>query len=222
MPKLQPIQQPMALAAIAHDAIRRSIITGKMKPGMIYNEVPLAKELNISRTPVREALLELAAKGLINFLPRKGVEVVRFSRGDIEEIFEVRLAMELFIVEKAARQREKIDLSSVDAAMQEQEIALDKDDMIGFMDGDRSFHYAFAELSGNERMNVIMTNLRDLVHIMGLEALATRGRAMEVISEHRLVYQAIVNGDVRAARRNINRHLDLSREAVLQRSRYWR
>ncbi len=186
-----------------------------MRPGEIYNEMALAKELEISRTPVREALLELAAHGLVTFLPRKGVRVNNFSRRDVREIFQIRKAIELFCVDRAAEEARGPDLEPLAAILEDHALALNKSDMRAFITSDRNFHTAFAELLNNERMLDILTNIRDQIQIMSLDALDRPSRAREVMDEHRSILEAVRQGDAEAARRALTEHLDKSREAVL-------
>src|SRR3990170_4844269 len=103
MVSLPAIVQPLPLTRLAYDRLRESILSGQMTSGEIYNEMALAKEMGVSRTPVREALLELASQGLVTFLPRRGVMVNYFTERDVEEVNEIRAAIELAIVEKVAR-----------------------------------------------------------------------------------------------------------------------
>ena len=100
MPKFSAIEQPESLAKMAYEAIRKSILSGQWKIGELYNEKAIAADLGISRTPVREAFLELASQDLITFLPRRGLMINRFTRRDVAEIFELRKAIELLAVEK--------------------------------------------------------------------------------------------------------------------------
>ena len=79
MVSLAAIVQPLPLTRLAYERLRESILSGQMAPGEIYNEMALAKEMGVSRTPVREALLELSSQGLVTFLPRKGVQVNYFT-----------------------------------------------------------------------------------------------------------------------------------------------
>lgn len=215
MPKLTSLKQPQPLAKMAYDALRASIVSGHLKPGEIYNEMALAKELEISRTPVREALLELAARGLVTFRPRKGVQVNSFSRRDVAEIFEVRAAIELFCAEMIASRRDRLNLDRLKEIFEEQEQAFRDSEMETFMDRDRLFHLELGVLIGNRRLSEIMDNLRDMVRIMGLEALTGEGRAEEVLTEHRHLVQALEAGDVPAARVAMALHLGNSKAAVL-------
>jgi DNA-binding GntR family transcriptional regulator len=133
MPKFSTIEQPESLAKKAHEAIRNSILSGDWKIGEIYNEKAIAADLGISRTPVREALLELASHGLIVFLPRKGLMVNRFTRRDVDEIFELRKAVELAAVEKITRTSPLFNLFEIEESLLKQRKAVNEKDYPAFM-----------------------------------------------------------------------------------------
>jgi DNA-binding GntR family transcriptional regulator len=208
MPKFSTIEQPESLAKKAHEAIRNSILSGDWEIGEIYNEKAIAADLGISRTPVREALLELASQGLIVFLPRKGLRVNRFTRRDVDEIFELRKAIELAAVEKITRTSPLFDL------FDKQRKAVNEKDYPAFMEADRLFHARFSELTNNGRLIAILENLRDMIHMMGYKALSLEGRALEVIEEHQAIFEAVKKGNVEEARRAMENHLEKSKEAV--------
>ena len=215
MTKLQALAQPQPLAKMAYQALRESILNGHMVPGETYNEMALAKELNISRTPVREALLELAARGLVTFLPRKGVAVNRFTEKDAREIFQVRKAIELFCVERVAEMAQGMDLEPMARILDKQTRALSKGEMRSFVSGDRDFHTSFAEFLGNQRFWEILRNMRDQIQIMALEAMQRPDRGQEVMAEHNRVLDQVRKGNAQGAREDLALHLDRSLEAVL-------
>jgi len=214
MPKMSALKQPDSLAKMAYDAIRQSILSGGWKIGELYNEKAIAADLGISRTPVREALLELAAQELILFLPRRGLMLNRFTRRDAEEIFELRNAIELAAVEKIALASPPHDLVDIEESLLMQRRAANRREYLAFMDSDRLFHTRFCELTGNRRMIAIMENVRDIIHVMGAKALALEGRANAVIEEHRAIFEAVGRGDAAGARQAMAWHLDQSKEAV--------
>ena len=218
MPKLRAINQPLPLAKMAYERLRDSILNGQLRPGEIYNEMALAKELGISRTPVREALLELSAQGLVSFLPRKGVIVRHYTKHDVVEIFELRRVIELAAIEKVARASPPCDLSKIEKALDDQQKAAEKNDFIAFLKADRKFHTTFSELTKNRRLLAIVENIRDMIQLMGIQALALQDRAEEVIAEHAEVLEAVRQGKPVQARKAMENHLDQSEAAVLERS----
>jgi len=216
MLKFAAIKQPESLAKMAYEAIRKSILSGQWKIGELYNEKAIAADLGISRTPVREALLELASQDLIIFLPRRGLMVNRFTRRDVDEIFELRKAIELAAVEKITATSPSFDLFEIEEALLSQRKAVKQKDYLAFMEADRLFHTGFSELTNNRRLIAILDNIRDMIHVMGAKALALEGRAVEVIKEHQTIFEAVKKGNIEEARRAMAYHLDQSKEAVVE------
>jgi DNA-binding GntR family transcriptional regulator len=216
MPKFAALKQPESLAKMAYEAIRLSILSGQWKIGELYNEKAIAADLGISRTPVREALLELASQDLIIFLPRRGLMVNRFTRRDVDEIFELRKAIELAAVEKIAKTSPPFDLFEIEEALLSQRKAVKQKDYLAFMEADRLFHTSVSELTNNRRLIAILDNIRDMIHVMGAKALALEGRALAVIEEHQTIFEAVKKGNIEEARRAMAYHLDQSKEAVVE------
>jgi DNA-binding GntR family transcriptional regulator len=214
MAKLAAIKQPDSLAKMAYEAIRQSILSGHWAIGELYNEKAIAADLGISRTPVREALLELASQDLIIFLSRRGLMINRFSHKDIDEIFELRKAIEMATIEKIATMSPLPDLLAIEESILNQKKAMRKKDYTSFIEADRLFHASFCKLTNNRRMIAIAENIRDMIHIMGIKALSLDGRFLKVIEEHQAILAAVKKGDAQKARRVIEYHLDQSMGAV--------
>ncbi len=95
--------RPSTLSSMAKESIRVRIVTGEIAAGEIYSAPALAAVLGVSATPVREAMLELTADGLVEVVPNRGFRVVEPSQHDLDEIFEIRLMLEVPAAERAAR-----------------------------------------------------------------------------------------------------------------------
>lgn len=214
MPRLATIKQPESLAKMAYETIRLSILSGQWKTGELYNEKAIADDLGISRTPAREALLELASQNLIIFMPRRGVMLNRFTHRDVDEIFELRKAVELASVEKIASLSPPVDLYTIEESLLEQRKAVRQKDYLSFIEADRLFHTCFSVLTNNSRIIAIVENIRDMIHVMGIKALGLEGRALKVIEEHKAIFKAVRKGDVEEARNAMAYHLDQSKDAV--------
>lgn len=213
--KMKAIEQPLSLTRLAYQRLRDSILSGQLKPGEIYNEMALAHEMGVSRTPVREALLELSSQGLVTFLPRKGVQVNYFGDHDVEEVFELRTLIELAALEKAVDTATPRELKVLDGALSRSRDSAKKRDLEAFLHADRLFHHSLVELSGNGRMRAILDNLRDIIHVMSFEAVNRAERMDEVVGEHEEIMRSLRARDRMAARDALRRHLDLSKRAVL-------
>jgi len=215
VPTMKSITQPLPLAKLAIESLRNSILNGNLKAGEVYNEIKLAKELGISRTPVREALLELSVQGLVTFLPRRGIMVNYFTKRDLEEAFEFRKAIELAVMDKIIKHLDNLNLKNIEKAINAQQKAAENGDRMAFLAADRLFHTTFAKLAGNQRMVIALENLRDIIHLMGFEALARSGRMYEVLDEHRKVVELIRKGQGEEAKKAMADHLDHSMGAAL-------
>lgn len=216
MPKLKSLGQPASLSRLAYDAIMKSILSNSMGPDEIYNEMVLAKDLGISRTPVREALLQLSVQGLVTFLPRKGIVVNRFTATDVDEIFEIRRAIESAAVGKLASIDPLPDVRSLQRSLMQQHEAVQEKNFWMYMQADRDFHVTLCQLTGNRRLVTIVENIRNIVHLMGTQALELPGRADSVFDEHKRILDAIVQQKPQQAKEAIVNHLIKSERAVLE------
>jgi len=215
MPNLREIPQPKPLAKIAYERLRASILTGELGQDELHNEMVLAKQLGISRTPVREALLELSSQGLVTFLPRKGVVVNQFTRQDVEEIFELRWVIELYAIEKVANAAASYDLSKIDKAIDDQRKAVKRKDMIGYLKANAIFHRTFSELTNNRRFTAIFENISDMIQLMGIQS-GIQDRVQDTIPEHENILKAVRLGNAQKAKRAMEHHLNQFRTAVLE------
>jgi len=213
---MKSITQPQPLTKLAYDRLRNSILNGSLKAGEIYNEMKLAKELGISRTPVREALLQLSVQGLVSFLPRRGVLISCFTKRGFEEAFELRKAIERAVMDKIASHLDQLDFSKIDNAINSQKTAAEKGDKMAFLNADRAFHNAFANMAGNQLMVNVMENLRDIIHQMGAEGLTQSGRMDEVLDEHSKVVELLRENRGEEAKKAMAYHLDRSMAIVLK------
>ncbi|MDT8377999.1 MAG: GntR family transcriptional regulator [Desulfotignum sp.] len=213
---LNKINKPESLAKKVQKALRQSILNNELTPNVIYNEKQIAKDLGISRTPVREALLELSAKRLVKFLPQKGVIINTFSPKEIDDAFEIRIALEGFSVQKICQGVDRPDTRDLEKALTDQEKAVDARDEAGFMQGDRHFHIGFTRLTQNDYLINMMEDIRDIMHLMGFKALGIPGRMQTVVLEHRKILAAVQSKNVLDAMKAMIQHLENSRDAVKQ------
>ncbi|MFO7749442.1 MAG: GntR family transcriptional regulator [Desulfobacteraceae bacterium] len=208
---MRKIDKPKPLAKIALDALRHSILNNELTSDTIYNEKGLAQTLGISRTPVREALLELSSRRLVRFLPQKGVVVNTFSAKDVEDLFEIRTALEIFSIRKICSSPESVETALLKKCLEEQKRAAGEDNPVAFMDADRKFHIGLTALADNGYLLEMMQNIRDIMHLMGFKALGMNGRMQEVINEHEDILHAVENREISDAMEKMDLHLDISK-----------
>ncbi len=213
--KMDPIVRPNSLSNIAYERIRNSILSGNMEPGMIYTENEIATQMNVSRTPVREALRLLTKELFMTSLPGRGYKVNRFSARDILEIYEFRTMLEVAVVKKIAKNVSSYNLSHADRLILELSTCVEKDDYDTFVKTDRSFHSELSRLCDNSRMENVLDNTRDILQIfVDLKYMAS-GRGNEVIYEHEKINECLKQGNVSGAEEAMENHLNNSLTTVL-------
>jgi DNA-binding GntR family transcriptional regulator len=211
---LRKLEGPPSLANLAYKRLHEAILNSELESGKIYVETKLARQLGISRTPVREALLELSSQGLVRFISRKGIQIIHFTERAAEHVFELREAIELAVIDSLSRKTSNLDFSKVEKAYKAQEKACMKEDRDAFLVADRLFHISLAEMTGNSLFVSILNNLRDKIHIMAAEALKQRRRMEEVLNEHQDIMEYLRSEKQEKAREAMRFHLELSHNAV--------
>lgn len=213
---LNKINPPESLAEIAYRTLRDSILSFKLQQGQVYNEMAVSKELGLSRTPVREALLRLSSENLITFLPRKGFIITSYTLQDIEEVFELRLILEAKVVRKITSKINKENIQELRKQITLQKSAAGKRDYHGFMLSDRTFHKIFFELADNSKLLNIMNNFQDICHMMGICYLKVDMLYEEAIRDHEAIVESIKTGDADKAETAICKHISKVKLAVIK------
>ncbi len=208
----QDLVRPSTLSSLAKESIRMRIVTGEIAAGEIYSAPALAAVLGVSATPIREAMLELTADGLVEAVPNRGFRVVELSQHDLDEIFELRLMLEVPAAEESARR----GISPADQArFLEMAELIEKraqdGDTVGFLAADRDFHLGLIATLGNSRLVDIVSRLRDQARLYGLPMLAQRGELRESAREHRELLEAICRQDAAAVAAVAVHHLEHTR-----------
>jgi DNA-binding GntR family transcriptional regulator len=210
------IARPKPLHEVAYESLKTGILSGRLALGESYSELELARELGISRTPVREALLKLSAENLVSFNRRKGISVKYFSRKDLEDLSELRQIIEEAAVAKTVGNLAKDQIRSLKSLIAEQEACIKENyDENHFLEIDRRFHLSLIEACGNRFMIQTYNNIRDHFAITFRGALAKKGRASEVLREHKSIVTALAQGNAEMAREAVRDHLMNSKSTAL-------
>lgn len=197
--------KPRSATDRVYASLKQEILEARRLPDTFLFEHDLAEEYGVSKTPVREALRLLAHDGWVTVLPRKGYMVRSLRLEDVHEIFEVRQMIEPAMAATAAYQRNADDIRALEHYMETQESAEDADR--AFLAGS-GFHLEIARISRNRRAEKVLRELLDELFRMRYLApwLDTRLSAPEELSGHRLIYEAIVDGDSARAREVMSSH----------------
>lgn len=151
----------MRLSDKAYHLIRQKIITLELPPLSAIDEQALMEDLQVGRTPIREALQRLAAEDLVFFAPRRGIFVSDISITDLQKIFEMRMVLEGFCARLAAQRASEAQLTEMEALMHQLELVPDGDRK-ALMAIDESFHELLYEAADNEFLSDSLKRLHAL------------------------------------------------------------
>lgn len=180
-------------------ALRKEILGGKLKPGQPLVQDQIAKELNVSRMPVREALRSLEIEGLVTTSSFKGAVVTQFTADDIREIYQIRKLLEGYAAEQAVLHIKPERVAELEQLIPEMKKRLAASDFKGYAQIDRAFHRMIAESSGNRRLLKLIESIwRSFAPYI---AYSIPGRIERSYEEHARIVDAIRAGDAGKASR---------------------
>ncbi|HFD40709.1 MAG TPA: GntR family transcriptional regulator [Anaerolineae bacterium] len=196
----------MRLSDKAYHLIRHKIITLELPPKTAIDEQVLMQDLQVGRTPIREALQRLAAEGLIFLAPRRGMFVSEISITDLQKIFELRMVLEGFCARLAAQRATEEQIT----ALEEVIAALDQvsdDDTDALMAIDESFHYLLYETADNEYLADTLRRLHALSHRIWYLVLDRLGSVRGAMEQHIAITQAIKERQPERAESLLQQHI---------------
>ncbi|WP_433378534.1 GntR family transcriptional regulator [Streptosporangium sp. CA-115845] len=195
---------------VAH-ALRAALITGEMRPGMVYSAPALAAQFGVSATPVREAMLDLAKEGLVEAVRNKGFRVTELSERDLDELTELRRLIEVPTVSQlAGRPAGTVGAPNFEALRPQAQAIVDaaeRGDLLGYVDADIRFHLDLLALAGNSHLVEVVRDLRNRARLYGLSALHQRGGLVDSAREHLTLLDLLSAGDVSGAERLMREHI---------------
>lgn len=213
MSPLKEIQAHASLREVALRAIRAGIVTGEIHPEEIYSAPTLARQLGVSATPVREAMLDLAAQGLVEPVRNRGFRVLPLMDEDLDEIHELRMLIEVPTIGRLAGMLPKHEVTRLRKLAKDSETAAETGDLVRFLEADRAFHFGLLEHSGNRRLVEFVGQLRAQTRLYGLRELAEAGALVSTAREHRSILDRIESGDASGAEEQMAKHLRHTRGA---------
>jgi len=199
--------------------LREQIFAGQLRPGAFLDELALCERLDISRTPLREALKVLTAEGLLRHEPRRGCFVNEVSEQDLDEIFPVIALLEGRCAYEAARNASDADLAAL-ATLHER---LNRHARAGrihdYYATNFAIHEAIILLANNRWLAQTIADLRKILKLARLQQLRAPGRMAQSLSEHMTVFAALKSRDSEGAEAEMRTHLTRQREALRELAR---
>lgn len=189
------------------ERIRDDILEGRYREGDELRELTIAKELDVSRTPVRESLRQLELEGLVKIIPNRGAFVTGITDNDILDIYKIRSLLEGECAGWAAKNITPAQLSELEACVDLSEYYISRKNLAPLSDLDTEFHTLLYESSGSR---ILSHTLSDL-HLFALRArersVAKQSRAKESVAEHRRLLEAIKSKDAQLASKLATEHI---------------
>jgi DNA-binding GntR family transcriptional regulator len=195
------------LTSRALEALRAAIVDGRLEAGERYSVAQLAERFGVSRTPVREALLVLERQGVVRFERNRGVRVLETTAHDLEEVFALRLLLEVPATRRACALLTGDDLGALERELQSMTRLATEADEGAFMAHDKRFHEIILRASGNRRLTTIVSQLRDFVRFRGASTVGRSRDLQAILAEHVVILDALRAREAPEAARAMRAHL---------------
>lgn len=216
----RPIQRSQSLREQTYQVLRSSILSGEMLAGSRLVETQIAEKLQVSRTPIREALQQLQQEQLVVADENGNLRVVSFSPIDAKHLYRCRLVLEKESVLEACKRATAEQLAKIDLAIQQAEKAISQETnqltSYQLLHIDYQFHRAIAECSGNPWLTLLLDQLFDKMALLRMQTIQQNLKVLEIRSEHRQIYEAIVKQNPEQALAAIEHHLLSSQARVIR------
>lgn len=195
--------------------LEKAILDGDLAPGTSLTEVKLSAELGVSRTPIREALMQLELEGLVKTTHNKGAVVVGISSSDVDDIYIIRSRIEGLAARRAAQNITTEELSDLREIVELQEFYAGRGDNMQVWNLDRRFHEIVYESSRSRPLKQMLGQFHNYIQ-KARETTVCRGRAVSSVQEHRAILTALEQGDPDEAERLMGIHVDNARRGFFE------
>ena len=204
-----------SLTSQVHRALSHAIVVGELAPGSLHSVAKLADKLEVSRSPVREALISLADQGMVAFERNRGVRVLQTTAHDLEEVFSLRLLLEVPATFRAAQLMTPERLETLREALGDVETFTGAETMLAHQEMDSGFHRVILEAAGNARLTGIVDNLWSHQKMRGVSSAGHSRKLADIHREHHAILERIEAGDAVGAAAAMRNHLSHSASLLL-------
>lgn len=189
------------------NVIREAILEGKYKPGEVIRESAIATELNVSRTPVREAIRQLELEGLVHSIPNKETVVSGITNEDVQDIFMIRSRLEGLAARLAAERITEEELEQMEEVLALTAFYASRHDVDQLNELDHKFHDMIYDATKSKTLKHVLSDFHYYIQKARKASIATPGRAKGLLEEHRAIYLALKENAPEKAEELINKHL---------------
>ena len=209
----------LPLRDVVFNTLRRAILTGELKPGERLMEIHLANRLGVSRTPIREAIRKLELEGLVTMIPRRGAEVAQITEKSLQDVLEVRRALDALSVELACDRISPEALDALGEACDAFAAATKTNDTKKMAEADVALHDIIVQAADNGRLIALVNNLSEQMYRYRFEYLKDAGAHGQLIEEHRIIYESIRKQDKKTAAETAKLHIDNQEKSIMKQLR---
>lgn len=198
----------LPLRDVVFNTLRKAILRGELKPGERLMEIQLANKLGVSRTPIREAIRKLELEGLVLMIPRKGAEVAQITEKNMQDVLEVRKALEELSVQLACERITPEQVEEMKMAAEDFRKVLKSGDVTKIAEADVKFHDIIFAATNNQRLITLLNNLREQMYRFRVEYLKQKECYPQLLEEHDKLIALISGGEVEEACELMGWHID--------------
>ena len=214
-PKLEvTMDEYLPLRDVVFKTLRQAILRGELKPGERLMEIKLANKLGVSRTPIREAIRKLELEGLVLMIPRRGAEVAEITEKSLNDVLEVRKALEELAVQLACERMDEEGLEALKKAAKEFEESLGSEDVTRIAEADVAYHDIICRSTDNQRLMQLLNNFREQMYRYRVEYLKKKECYPQLLREHQAIIEAIEKSNKETASEIMGQHIENQVTAV--------
>lgn len=206
----------LPLRDVVFNTLREAILKGELKPGERLMELQLAAKLGVSRTPIREAIRMLEQEGLAVTIPRKGAEVAKMTVKDMEDVLEIREALDELAARIACGKMTEDQFEKLVLVKDSFEESTRSGDVKEIATYDEQFHDVIYEATGNPKLVNLLNNLREQIYRYRVEYLKDASSYPMLIQEHNLIVEALRNHDEEKVVEAMRIHIENQANSVKQ------
>jgi len=202
----------------AYERLKELIQSGGLPAGSLHTERRLSEQLGMSKTPIRAALTRLDIEGFVSVSPQLGIAVRETSLHEIVDLFDIRTALETFVVRSLAGRLQPPQVERLRANLKEQKNCAQGGDSRTLTRLDTDFHLLFCEFLDNREITRVLVHLRDKLHRVILRVMSrAEGRLATAVGEHAGIAEAVIRGKGELASERVKRHLEFGKQFLMSR-----
>ena len=205
----------LPLRDVVFQTLREAILKGELKPGERLMDLQLAGRLGVSRTPIREAIRMLELEGLAVTIPRKGAEVAKMTEKDMEDVLQIRRALDELAVGLACDNMTDEKLEQIYVAQKGFEQAIRTEKVAQIAQADVEFHDTIYHASENPKLVTLLNNLREQMYRYRIEYLKDKSVYPRLVEEHKRIYEGLKQKDKKTVAEIVSYHV-MNQEIVVK------